>query len=184
MSFKGFTNFNCEYYPCHTGIKNEYNCLFCYCPLIAYKCPGPYEVFEDKHGNKRKDCSACKIPHDGYGKSWSIMQKYLDNPIPWKGEEPDTTKHAQQVEFPRENTQLPKKIYNKKIKRGAVVIIKNNTYVWPDVPKPSELAVILSDQEFDVERKVDNKCVAHGYGFGSVLYEGLGPIKTDWKNLY
>ena len=27
-----FANKDCEYYPCHPGLK-EFNCLFCYCPM-------------------------------------------------------------------------------------------------------------------------------------------------------
>lgn len=40
-AFKGFTNDKCPFLPCHKGVKRAFNCLFCYCPLIAYDCPGP-----------------------------------------------------------------------------------------------------------------------------------------------
>ena len=31
-----FQNTECEFFPCHQGIsKEEFNCLFCYCPLYA-----------------------------------------------------------------------------------------------------------------------------------------------------
>ena len=49
-AYKGFTNSNCPFLPCHGGVTKEFNCLFCYCPLIAYKCPGPYTVFRDSNG--------------------------------------------------------------------------------------------------------------------------------------
>ena len=84
--FKGYTNDKCEFFPCHKNVKREFNCLFCYCPLIAYECPGPYLVYQDKHGNTRKDCSGCIIPHNGYEQSWRVMQKYLENPEVWSGE--------------------------------------------------------------------------------------------------
>jgi Zn-finger protein len=83
--FKGYTNSQCEFFPCHKNVKKEFNCLFCYCPLIAYECPGNYLVYQDKHGNNRKDCSQCVIPHNGYETSWKIMQAHLENPKVWQG---------------------------------------------------------------------------------------------------
>ena len=38
-----FSNKECEYFPCHKGADPEnFNCLFCYCPLYALgdKCGG------------------------------------------------------------------------------------------------------------------------------------------------
>ena len=84
--FKGFSNTSCEFYPCHTGLKREFNCLFCYCPLAWLQCPGPYEVFTDAKGLKRKDCSNCKLNHDGIEKSWNFIQRWLEKPEPWNGE--------------------------------------------------------------------------------------------------
>ena len=61
-----FQNTNCEYFPCHQTNKTEdFNCLFCYCPL--------YVLGESCGGNSRytgegiKDCSACGIPHSKGG---------------------------------------------------------------------------------------------------------------------
>ena len=60
--FSFFQNRECEYFPCHE-IENEedFNCLFCYCPLYALgeKCGGNYRYL-DGHV---KDCSQCLIPH-------------------------------------------------------------------------------------------------------------------------
>lgn len=51
----------CEFFPCHK-IKNEdeFNCLFCYCPLymLKDKCGGNF-----KYTKNVKDCSDCLIPH-------------------------------------------------------------------------------------------------------------------------
>ena len=51
----------CEFFPCHK-VKNEdeFNCLFCYCPLYMLKdtCGGNF-----KYTKKVKDCSDCLIPH-------------------------------------------------------------------------------------------------------------------------
>lgn len=62
-----FCNKECEYYPCHkAGEEENFNCLFCYCPLYALgeRCGGNFRY------NERgvKDCSQCVIPHakDGY----------------------------------------------------------------------------------------------------------------------
>lgn len=52
----------CEFFPCHEGVdEDEFNCLFCYCPLYALgeKCGGRFEYTD----NGIKDCSGCNIPH-------------------------------------------------------------------------------------------------------------------------
>ena len=34
--FQFFSNSKCEYFPCHsTNDPENFNCLFCYCPLYA-----------------------------------------------------------------------------------------------------------------------------------------------------
>lgn len=68
---KGYSFFchrDCEYFPCHTTEDPEnFNCLFCYCPLYALgpDCGGNFSY------NERgiKDCSHCLLPHqrDNYG---------------------------------------------------------------------------------------------------------------------
>lgn len=61
-NYKKVQNLNCEYFPCHKGIpEEEFNCLFCYCPLYALKgeCGGN---FSKKYGTK--DCSGCGKPHN------------------------------------------------------------------------------------------------------------------------
>lgn len=57
-----FTHRECEYFPCHEGIPpEEFNCLFCWCPLYALgkSCGGSCVYLEDG----TKDCSGCLIPH-------------------------------------------------------------------------------------------------------------------------
>ena len=65
-SAKYFQNRKCEYFPCHKGLKEDFNCMFCYCPLylLGEKCGGNFAYTE----NGIKDCSNCLIPHskDGY----------------------------------------------------------------------------------------------------------------------
>lgn len=66
--FSYFCNHDCEYFPCHDGADPEnFNCLFCYCPLYALgdRCGGTF-VYLD---NGCKDCSNCLFPHnrDNYG---------------------------------------------------------------------------------------------------------------------
>ncbi|WPL19315.1 Cysteine-rich small domain protein [Thiorhodovibrio winogradskyi] len=84
-AFKGFTHRACEYYPCHHGVRRAFNCLFCYCPLIERECPGPYRLFTDMRGTTRKDCSACRLAHDGIHPSWAFIQRWLDAP-PFRGQ--------------------------------------------------------------------------------------------------
>ncbi len=61
-NYKFFQNTPCEFFPCHQNCKTEdFNCLFCYCPLYALgkKCGGNFTYSE----NGIKDCSGCCIPH-------------------------------------------------------------------------------------------------------------------------
>lgn len=60
--YKFFSNKECEYFPCH-NVKNsdEFNCLFCYCPLytLGDQCGGNFKYTD----TGIKDCSNCMIPH-------------------------------------------------------------------------------------------------------------------------
>ncbi len=61
-NYKRFTNRECEFFPCHKGIAEEdFNCLFCYCPLYGLKdkCGGNFNYLDFGI----KDCSNCLIPH-------------------------------------------------------------------------------------------------------------------------
>ncbi|MPW25705.1 metal-binding protein [Alkalibaculum sp. M08DMB] len=61
-NFKFFNNSKCEYFPCHkTDLLENFNCLFCYCPLYALgdQCGGDFSYTE----KGIKNCSKCSIPH-------------------------------------------------------------------------------------------------------------------------
>ena len=61
-NFKFFQHKSCEFFPCHeTDDVENFNCLFCYCPLYALgeKCGGNYKLL----ANGVKDCSGCMVPH-------------------------------------------------------------------------------------------------------------------------
>lgn len=61
-NFKFFQHKECEFFPCHdTKDVENFNCLFCYCPLYALgdKCGGNFRFTDDDF----KDCSSCKLPH-------------------------------------------------------------------------------------------------------------------------
>lgn len=61
-----FSHKECEYYPCHKNADPEnFNCLFCYCPLYALGegCGGNFCFTEQGV----KDCSNCLIPHEKGG---------------------------------------------------------------------------------------------------------------------
>jgi Zn-finger protein len=65
-SYSYFCNRECEYFPCHKGGDPEqFNCLFCYCPLymLGNDCGGNFGYTE----KGVKDCSACLIPHSKGG---------------------------------------------------------------------------------------------------------------------
>ena len=60
-----FQHTACEFFPCHeTAHPEDFNCLFCYCPMYRLEhCPGNPRYFE-KNGRRIKDCSGCTFPHD------------------------------------------------------------------------------------------------------------------------
>lgn len=61
-NYKFFQNRNCEYFPCHQWVKEEdFNCLFCYCPLytLGDRCGGSFTYLD----SGIKDCSKCIKPH-------------------------------------------------------------------------------------------------------------------------
>ena len=78
-NYKYFAHRECEYFPCHAGADaDDFNCLFCYCPLYALgdRCGGCFRYtesgikdctgcggdFEYLPGGV-KDCSRCTYPH-------------------------------------------------------------------------------------------------------------------------
>lgn len=61
-NYQYFSHKNCEFFPCHEGADAEnFNCLFCYCPLyvLGEKCGGDFRILE----NGTKDCTRCMYPH-------------------------------------------------------------------------------------------------------------------------
>jgi len=73
---KFFTNTSCEFFSCHQNIpKEQFNCLFCYCPLYGLKdqCGGNFTYLD----NGVKDCTNCGIPHSKNGYDF-IMSKKSD----------------------------------------------------------------------------------------------------------
>lgn len=74
--YRFFQHTACEFFPCHeTDRPEDFNCLFCYCPLYALgkNCGGNCR-YTDKGV---KDCTGCMIPHrrENYGK---ILEKFQD----------------------------------------------------------------------------------------------------------
>ncbi len=69
-----FCNRECEYFPCHKDVDPEnFNCLFCYCPLylLGRKCGGRFVYLE----NGIKKCTDCAMPHirENYGR---VVRRY------------------------------------------------------------------------------------------------------------
>ena len=60
--YRFFCHRECEYFPCHeTADPENFNCLFCYCPLYALgkDCGGNFTYTDSGY----KDCSGCMLPH-------------------------------------------------------------------------------------------------------------------------
>ena len=77
-NYKFFQHKNCEYFPCHKTDKPEdFNCLFCYCPLYALgkDCGGNFTYTE----TGIKDCSGCLIPHrrENYERIMAKMEQVI-----------------------------------------------------------------------------------------------------------
>ena len=73
-NYKFFQHRECEFFPCHeTKDPENFNCLFCYCPLYALgeTCGGNFTYTE----NGVKDCSRCMVPHKRAGNEY-IMNKF------------------------------------------------------------------------------------------------------------
>ena len=68
-----FQHRDCEFFPCHKTEKPEdFNCLFCYCPLytLGSACGGNCQWLPDG----TKDCSACLAPHGRNSYSYVISK--------------------------------------------------------------------------------------------------------------
>ena len=77
-NYKYFQHKTCEYFPCHKTDKPEdFNCLFCYCPLYALgkDCGGNFTYTE----SGIKDCSGCLIPHrrENYARIMAKMEQVI-----------------------------------------------------------------------------------------------------------
>lgn len=69
------THRECPYFPCHDDIDpDDFNCLFCYCPLYALgsACKGRYRI------NKKgvKDCTGCSLPHRGDAGTKMVKKRF------------------------------------------------------------------------------------------------------------
>ena len=73
-NYKFFQHRECEFFPCHkTEDEENFNCLFCYCPLYALgeNCGGNFKYTQDGI----KDCSDCLVPHKKKNYEY-IMNKF------------------------------------------------------------------------------------------------------------
>ena len=69
-----FQNRECAYFPCHkVDGDEEFNCLFCYCPLytLGEQCGGNFSYTEDGI----KVCSNCILPHSLKGYEY-VLSKF------------------------------------------------------------------------------------------------------------
>lgn len=72
-NYKFFRHADCEFFPCHE-LKDpqQFNCLFCYCPLYALgeDCGGGFRYTD----TGIKDCTNCTIPHSPGGYDYIIAR--------------------------------------------------------------------------------------------------------------
>ena len=69
----------CEFFPCHaTNHPEDFNCLFCYCPLylLGDRCGGNFRYRK----NGVKDCTNCQFPHkrENYDKVTGRFQEIVE----------------------------------------------------------------------------------------------------------
>ena len=75
-SYRFYQNRECEYFPCHkVSNEEEFNCLFCFCPLYALGSGCGGNCSYTKEGIK--DCSACLLPHSPKGYDY-ITDKFKE----------------------------------------------------------------------------------------------------------
>ncbi|MGN0349305.1 MAG: cobyrinate a,c-diamide synthase [Roseburia sp.] len=75
-SHRFFENKACKYFPCHKGVE-EFNCLFCFCPLYHKKnCPGNPQ-YTEKERKRIKVCTNCTFPHqpENYDRILQILKE-------------------------------------------------------------------------------------------------------------
>ena len=80
-SYRYFKNTDCKYFPCHKGLSDDFNCLFCYCPMYSMpNCPGS-KTYIEKNGKKIKVCTDCTFPHrpENYDKIIQILIRNNNN---------------------------------------------------------------------------------------------------------
>ena len=78
-NYKFFTHRECEFFPCHEGADPEnFNCLFCYCPLYTYEhCPGNFRYIEN-NGRKIKVCDEWLSDFMNF-RAWSLCHGFANN---------------------------------------------------------------------------------------------------------
>ena len=70
-----FQNRACECFPCHEGVPlDEFNCLFCYCPLYALgdSCGGNFRY----SASGVKVCTNCTLLHVGDAGAGIVKQRF------------------------------------------------------------------------------------------------------------
>ena len=59
-----FSNKSCMFFPCHNAPEeDEFNCMFCYCPLYPLKDCGGIFTWVEHEDTKIKLCTDCHLPH-------------------------------------------------------------------------------------------------------------------------
>lgn len=64
-----YSNYTCKYFPCHKTDSEQFNCIFCYCPMYyLHACLGKPKYMQSG-GSTIKDCTECDYSHrpENYG---------------------------------------------------------------------------------------------------------------------
>ena len=75
-AYSFFSHKECEFFPCHKGVNpDDFNCLFCYCPLytLGHDCGGNFRYLD----SGIKDCTNCTLPHTRRSYSY-IIKRFMD----------------------------------------------------------------------------------------------------------
>ena len=106
-SSRFFKNTACAFFPCHKGLDSEdFNCLFCYCPLYFRPvCPGNPGFIKKENGKTIKRCTDCTFPHkaENYDRIMTLLKNQKPDSVFEEyhhgGEIPDRAEAADILDF-------------------------------------------------------------------------------------
>ncbi|MCL4476132.1 MAG: PAS domain-containing protein [Nitrospirae bacterium] len=87
-----YCNYDCKYFPCHETDSENFNCIFCYCPMYyLHSCLGSPQYLTGS-GSVIKDCSRCDFPHRP--ENYETIIEYLITSKKNRGPEQESCGHS------------------------------------------------------------------------------------------